>query len=57
MDSNCARLYHRVYAAEVLGLERDFFMPLANTAVRVVCVLGARRMLVSLNGLCHLRTM
>lgn len=44
-----------VYAAEVLVLERDFFMPIANTAVSVVRVLGERRMLVSLNDLCHLR--
>jgi hypothetical protein len=30
-------------------------MPIANTAVSVVRVLGERRMLVSLNDLCHLR--
>lgn len=46
-----------VYAAEVLGLERDFFMPIANTAVSIVRVHGAQRMLVTLNDVCHLRGM
>ncbi len=44
-----------VYVAVVLGLERDFFMPVPNTAISLVRVQGARRMLVSLNDTCHLR--
>ena len=44
-----------VYVAEALGLERDFFMPIANTSLSIVRVQGARRMLVSLNDVCHLR--
>jgi probable phosphoglycerate mutase len=44
-----------VYAAETLGLERDFFMPIANAAVSIIRVLNARRMLVTLNDICHLR--
>jgi len=44
-----------VYAAETLGLERDFFMPIANASVSVIRVLGGRRMLVTLNDICHLR--
>lgn len=46
-----------VYAAVVLGLERDFFMPIRNTAISIVRVVGAgeRRMLVALNDVCHLR--
>jgi 2,3-bisphosphoglycerate-dependent phosphoglycerate mutase len=44
-----------VYAAETLGLERDFFMPIANAAVSVIRVLNLRRMVVTLNDICHLR--
>ena len=44
-----------VYAAETLGLERDFFMPVANTSVSVIRVRDARRMVVTLNDICHLR--
>ena len=44
-----------VYAAETLGLERDFFMPIANASVSAIRVLGTRRMLVTLNDICHLR--
>ena len=44
-----------VYAAETLGLERDFFMAIDNASVSVIRVLGARRMLVTLNDSCHLR--
>jgi broad specificity phosphatase PhoE len=44
-----------VYVAAVLGLERDFFFPLANTAICVVRVKGQRRMLLALNDVCHLR--
>ena len=44
-----------VYAAETLGLERDFFMPIANASVSVIRVLGVRRMLVTLNDMSHLR--
>ncbi len=44
-----------VYCAAVLGLERDFFFPIANTAVSLVRVNGARRVIVALNSVCHLR--
>jgi broad specificity phosphatase PhoE len=44
-----------VYAAVMLGLERDFFMPIRNTAISIVRVQGERRMLVSLNDVGHLR--
>jgi broad specificity phosphatase PhoE len=46
-----------VYAAVVLGLERDFFMPIRNTAISVMRIHGERRMLVTLNDVCHLREM
>jgi 2,3-bisphosphoglycerate-dependent phosphoglycerate mutase len=42
------------YAAEVLGLERDFFYPAANTAISVVRVAGTHRVLFTLNDLGHL---
>lgn len=45
-----------VYVADVLGLARDFFMPVPNTAVSIVRVQDARRMVVSLNDVCHLIT-
>jgi broad specificity phosphatase PhoE len=44
-----------VYVAEILGLERDYIVPVANTAISVVRVKGARRVLLSLNDVCHLR--
>jgi 2,3-bisphosphoglycerate-dependent phosphoglycerate mutase len=43
------------FAAAVLGLERDFFFPVANTAVSVVRLKGPRRVLLSLNDIAHLR--
>jgi len=46
-----------VYAAETLGLERDFFMPIANTSISVIRVREARRMVVTLNDICHLRSL
>ncbi len=46
-----------VYAAEVLGLERDFFMPVPNTAVSRFRVQASRRMIVALNDTCHLRAL
>jgi 2,3-bisphosphoglycerate-dependent phosphoglycerate mutase len=42
------------YAAEVLGLEREFFYPAANTAISVVRVAGTQRVLFALNDLGHL---
>lgn len=42
------------YAAEVLGLEREFFYPAANTAISVVRVAGSQRVLFALNDLAHL---
>ena len=42
------------YAAEVLGLEREFFYPAANTAISVVRVAGSQRVLFTLNDLAHL---
>ena len=42
------------YAAEVLGLERDFFYPAANTAISVVRVAATHRVLFTLNDLAHL---
>jgi broad specificity phosphatase PhoE len=43
------------YAAVVLGLDRDFFFPVANTAISIVRVKGARRVVLALNDVCHLR--
>lgn len=44
-----------VYLAAVLGLDRDFFVPVANTAISIVRVKGPRRVLLSINDACHLR--
>jgi broad specificity phosphatase PhoE len=44
-----------VYAAAVLALDRDFFFPVANTAISIVRVKGDQRVLVALNDVCHLR--
>lgn len=41
------------YVAEVLGLEKDFFFPAANTSITVVRVAGNRRVLYVLNDLSH----
>jgi 2,3-bisphosphoglycerate-dependent phosphoglycerate mutase len=43
------------YVAEVLGLERDFFFPAANTSITVVRVLGERRVLYVLNDVAHIK--
>src|SRR5216683_1192726 len=43
------------YVAEVLGLEKDFFYPAANTSITVVRVSGKRRVLFVLNDLGHLK--
>jgi 2,3-bisphosphoglycerate-dependent phosphoglycerate mutase len=43
------------FTAAVLGLERDFFFPVANTAVSIVRVKGPRRVLFALNDIAHLR--
>lgn len=44
-----------IYLAEVLGIERDFFVPVANTAITIVRVKGKQRVLLALNDVCHLR--
>ncbi|MBI3734800.1 MAG: histidine phosphatase family protein [Chloroflexi bacterium] len=46
-----------VYVAVVLGLERDFFVPVANTAISVVRVRGTERIIVALNNISHLRSL
>jgi len=43
------------YAAEVLGLEKDFFFPSANTSLTLVRVSGNKRVLYFLNDVTHLR--
>lgn len=43
-----------VYVAEVLGLERDFFFPCANTSITVVRVHDTQRVLYILNDIAHL---
>ena len=43
------------YAAVVLGLDRDFFFPVANTAISIVRFKGTRRVVLALNDVCHLR--
>ncbi len=43
------------YIAAMLGIERDYFFPAANTSISVVRVLGAQRMLLALNDIAHLR--
>lgn len=42
------------YAAEVLGLEKDFFFPAANTSITVVRVSGKHRVLYGLNDIGHI---
>jgi 2,3-bisphosphoglycerate-dependent phosphoglycerate mutase len=44
-----------VYLAEVLGIERDFFVPLANTSISIVRVRAPRRMALAINDVSHLR--
>lgn len=43
------------YAAETLGLERDFFYPAANTSITVVRVSGKQRVLFILNDIGHIK--
>lgn len=43
------------YFADLLGLERDYFFPAANTSISVARVLGERRLLMALNDISHLR--
>jgi 2,3-bisphosphoglycerate-dependent phosphoglycerate mutase len=43
------------YAAEVLGLERDFFFPAANTSLTVVRSKGKQRVLYILNDVGHIK--
>ena len=42
------------YVAEVLGVEKDFFFPAANTSISVVRSNGRQRVLYVLNDLAHL---
>lgn len=42
------------YVAEVLGLERDFFFPSANTSITVIRVNSLQRVLYTLNDISHL---
>jgi broad specificity phosphatase PhoE len=43
------------FTAAVLGLQRDFFFPVANTAVSIVRLKGPRRVVLALNDVAHLR--
>jgi 2,3-bisphosphoglycerate-dependent phosphoglycerate mutase len=43
------------YVAEVLGLEKDFFFPAANTSITVVRVSGKHRVLYVLNEFAHIK--
>ena len=43
------------YAAEVLGLKRDFFFPAANTSITIFRVSGQRRVLYVLNDFAHIK--
>jgi broad specificity phosphatase PhoE len=43
------------YLATILGIERDYFFPAANTSVSTVRVKGQRHMLFALNDVNHLR--
>ena len=43
------------YVAEVLGLEKDFFFPAANTSITVVRVSVKHRVLFVLNDLAHVK--
>ncbi len=45
------------YVAEVLGLDREFFYPAANTSITVVRVAGKQRVLYVLNDLSHVTRM
>ncbi|HZR43309.1 MAG TPA: histidine phosphatase family protein [Ktedonobacteraceae bacterium] len=43
------------YAAEVLGLDKEFFFPCANTSVTLVRANNAHRVLYTLNDVSHLK--
>ncbi|HET7640702.1 MAG TPA: histidine phosphatase family protein [Ktedonobacteraceae bacterium] len=43
------------YVAEVLGLEKDFFFPAANTSITVVRVAGKQRVLYVMNDIAHVK--
>ncbi len=43
------------YIAEMLGVERDYFFPCANTSISVVRLRGDRRLLLGLNDVGHLQ--
>jgi 2,3-bisphosphoglycerate-dependent phosphoglycerate mutase len=43
------------YAAEVLGLEQDFFFPCANTSITMVRASAERRVLYIMNDIAHLK--
>lgn len=43
------------YAADVLGLEKDFFFPCANTSITIVRAAGPRRILYVMNDVAHVR--
>ena len=43
------------YVAEVLGLDRDFFYPAANTSITLVRVAGKHRVLYVLNDIVHIK--
>jgi probable phosphoglycerate mutase len=43
------------YAAEALGLERDFFFPCANTSITIVRANGTHRVVFTLNDVGHLK--
>lgn len=44
------------YVAEVLGMEKDFFFPCANTSLTIVRASGSTRVLYTLNDIAHLNT-
>jgi len=43
------------YAAEVLGLAKEFFFPCANTSITLVRVSGKKRVVYMLNDVAHLK--
>jgi len=44
-----------VYFATILGLERDYFFPAANTSISIARVHGERSLVMALNDIAHLR--
>lgn len=43
------------YAAEVLGLEKEFFFPTVNTSITIVRAVGKHRVLYVMNDIAHLK--